>query len=383
MHFEEAQRYKQRLEALDNYVSKSIIVSDSKQSFDIFTLLLDQTTAYCNFVRVKHGAVINTFTSELSTGVDTDLQSILTRAIQLISERLSGPLASEVLVEYMPEETLFPNIKFTIPRRGEKLKLIEFSLKGAKIYKLEKLKNLEITDPKRHSERILEAMQKALYMKESPRHIECFDNSNLQGTNPVASCVVFRDCKPSRKEYRHFNIKTVIGANDFASMQEIIHRRYSRLLSEGQSLPDLIVVDGGKGQLSSAYGVLKNLGIADQVKIIGLAKRIEEVFFPGDSMPYYLEKTGEPLRVLMHLRDEAHRFGITFHRQKRSLAFIKSELESIEGIGKQSATALLRHFKTISAISKASKQDIEALIGAKRAEAIITHFANKDEKQND
>ena len=222
-------------------------------------------------------------------------------------------------------------------------------------------------------------MQKELHLDHEPRHIECFDNSNLQGTNPVASCVVFRDGKPSRKEYRHFNVKTVVGADDFASMREIVYRRYSRLLEEGAELPDLIIVDGGKGQLSSAYEVICALGIEKRVPIVGLAKRIEEIFFPGDPMPYYLSRTGEPLKVVCHIRDEAHRFGITFHRQKRSNAFIKSELEQIEGIGTKSLNALLKRFKTVNKVREASIEELTEVVGAKRAQAIKNYFATPKE----
>ena len=239
------------------------------------------------------------------------------------------------------------------------------------------MKNLEIKNPERHTERLMAAMQRELHLDRQPRHIECFDNSNLQGTNPVASCVVFRDGKPSRKEYRHFNIKTVEGPDDFASMREILHRRYSRLLAEGAELPDLIIVDGGKGQLSSAYGVLKELGIEGKVPIVGLAKRLEEVFYPGDPIPYYLSRTGEPLKVVCHIRDEAHRFGITFHRQKRNNALITSELDSIEGIGEKSRNALLRHFKSVRKIKEATLEELATVVGTSRATAIRNHF-NKE-----
>ena len=263
---------------------------------------------------------------------------------------------------------------FPVPKRGEKAELLEFSLKSARIYRAETLKNLEIKNPERHTERLMNAMQKELHLPHQPRHIECFDNSNLQGTNPVASCVVFRDGKPSRKEYRHFNIKEVVGIDDFASMREIVRRRYSRLLEEGAELPDLIIVDGGKGQLSSAYGVLCELGIEDRVPIVGLAKRIEEIFFPGDSMPYYLSRTGEPLKVVCHIRDEAHRFGITFHRQKRSKTFIDSELDHISGIGDKSRTALMRHFRTVSAIRAATQLELAGIVGQSKARRLREYF---------
>ncbi|MBQ5830738.1 MAG: excinuclease ABC subunit C, partial [Alistipes sp.] len=273
--------------------------------------------------------------------------------------------------------SLFDKIVFTVPKRGEKADLLEFSLKSARIYRAEQMKNLEIKNPERHTERLMNAMQRELRLDRQPRHIECFDNSNLQGTNPVASCVVFRDGKPSRKEYRHFNVKTVVGPDDFASMREIVYRRYSRLIEERAELPDLIIVDGGKGQLSSAYEVLCALGIENQVPIVGLAKRIEEVFYPNDPMPYYLSRTGEPLKVVCHIRDEAHRFGITFHRQKRSLAFINSELEQIPGIGTKSLNALLKHFRTVSKVREATLEQLAEVVGESRARKIIEYFNPK------
>ena len=254
---------------------------------------------------------------------------------------------------------------------------MEFSLRSARIYRAEIMKNLEIKNPERHTERLMAAMQRELHLDRQPRHIECFDNSNLQGTNPVASCVVFRDGKPSRKEYRHFNIKTVEGPDDFASMREILHRRYSRLLAEGAELPDLIIVDGGKGQLSSAYSVLKELGIEHKVPIVGLAKRLEEVFYPGDPIPYYLSRTGEPLKVVCHIRDEAHRFGITFHRQKRNNALITSELDDIAGIGEKRRNTLLKHFKSVRRIKEATLEELTSVVGTSRATAIHKHFHNE------
>lgn len=374
MRFEQAQVYKKKLELLDGYVSKSVIVSNSVEDLDVFSVLKDVDAAYCNFVRIVGGAVVNSFTAQLNLGIEEDDKTILTRAIRQISDSISGPLSREVVVPYFPEADLFPEVKFVVPKRGDKVQLLEFSLRNARMYRLERMKNLEIKDPSRHTERILEAMRRELRLRELPRHIECFDNSNLQGTHPVASCVVFRDGKPSRKEYRHFNVKTVDGPDDFASMREIIYRRYRRQLDEGGDLPDLIVVDGGKGQLSSAYSVLKELGLAEKVAVVGLAKRIEEVFYPNDSMPYYLERTGEPLKVIMHLRDEAHRFGITFHRQKRSLAFIKSELEMIPGLGEVSVSKLLKKFRTISAIKRATEEELTLVVGVSRAKSVREYY---------
>ncbi len=374
LEFEDAAMLKTRLELLENYVSRSVVVSSRLENMDVFALLRDVDTVYCNFVRIVEGAVVNSFTAQFSVGAEEDEQALLTQCIQQISTQISGPLAREVVVPWMPDEALFEGVKFTVPHRGEKAKLLEFGLRNARLYRAERMKNMEIKDPARHTDRIMEAMRRELRLEHAPRYIECFDNSNLQGTHPVASCVVFRDGKPSRKEYRHFNIKTVVGADDFASMREIVFRRYRRLLDEGSPLPDLIVVDGGKGQLSSAVSVLRELGIESSVAIIGLAKRIEEVFYPDDPEPYYLDRTGEPLKVIRHLRDEAHRFGITFHRQKRSKAFITSELESIPGIGKGSAEKLLRRFRSVAGVKRATLDELTEVVGRARAEAIMDHF---------
>ena len=379
LRFEQAQGYKQRLDALDNYAGRSVIVSAKISDVDIFSLLVDDDVAYCNFVRIRHGSIVGVTTLHLMTGVEASEADMLTLAIQHAVETLAeGKLAREVIVPFLPSTTLlFDGVTFTVPKRGEKLELLEFSQKSARIYRAEQLKNLEIKNPERHTERLMEAMRKELHLQKQPRHIECFDNSNLQGSYPVASCVVFRDGKPSRKEYRHFNVKTVEGPDDFASMREIVYRRYSRLLEEGQELPDLIIVDGGKGQLSSAYEVLCALGIENRVPIVGLAKRIEEIFFPGDPEPYYLSRTGEPLKVVCHLRDEAHRFGITFHRQKRSKDFIHSELEQIEGIGSKSIQTLLRHFRTVEKVRTAPLEEVAGIVGQAKARKIKQHFDNK------
>ncbi len=382
LHFEQAARYKQRLDALDNYASRSVIVSPKINDTDVFSLLVDDDVAFCNFVRIRHGSIVGVTTVRLTPGVDASEADMLTLAIQhLVEEVADGTLAREVIVPFLPSTTLlFDGVTFTVPKRGEKLELLEFSQKSARIYRAEQLKNLEIKNPERHTERLMEAMRKELHLDRQPRHIECFDNSNLQGSYPVASCVVFRDGKPSRKEYRHFNIKTVEGPDDFASMREIVYRRYSRMLEEGVALPDLIVVDGGKGQLSSAYGILCELGIADRVPIVGLAKRIEEIFFPDDPMPYYLSRTGEPLKVVCHLRDEAHRFGITFHRQKRSKGFIHSELEQIEGVGDKTIRALLTHFRTVEKVRTAPIEELTALIGSAKARKVKSYFETQNKK---
>ncbi len=375
LRFEDAERYKQKLLSLKKYQAKSVIVSSKIIDTDVFTLLVDDDMAYCNFLRIENGSITAVQTVRLTTGIESSAEDMLAHAIEHIVESLNITLAKELITNYMPSPLrIFDNKIITIPKRGDKLKLMEFSERSARIYRAERLKNMEIKNPERHTERLMEAMRRELHLEKQPRHIECFDNSNLQGTNPVASCVVFRDGRPSKREYRHFNIKTVEGPDDFASMREIIYRRYSRLLDEGAELPDLIIVDGGKGQLSSAYAILKELGIEKRVPIVGLAKRIEEIFYPNDPTPYYLSRTGEPLKVVCHIRDEAHRFGITFHRQKRSKAFINSELEQIKGIGKQSITALLRHFKTVSTIRQASIDDLAAVVGRAKAVAVYDYF---------
>ena len=375
LRFEVAARYKARLDALERYASRSVIVSAKMGDMDIFSLLVDDDEAYCNFLRVRNGSITAVHTATISVGVESDEREIMTLGIQHIKENIAGELSREVLVSHLPYEELFEGVKFSVPQRGEKHDLLEFSLRSAKSTRAERLKNLEIHNPARHTDRLMEVMRRELRLVKEPRHIECFDNSNLQGTDPVASCVVFRDGKPSRKEYRHFNIKTVVGADDFASMREILTRRYSRLLEEGAELPDLIVVDGGKGQLSSAYAVLQELGIAERVPIVGLAKRLEEVFYPNDPMPYYLSRTGEPLKVICHIRDEAHRFGITHHRNRRSKNFIKTGLEGIEGVGEKSTTALLRHFRTLANIRNASLEEIAEIVGKSKAQKVVEHLS--------
>ena len=378
LQFETAQRYKSRLAALENYSARSVIVSARIVDVDVFSLVEDDDAAYCNFLRIRNGSITAVSTVRLTPGVDTDRAQMLTLAIQHVVEQIAGgELAREVIVPFLPSATmLFDGVTFTVPRRGEKLDLLAFSERSARIYRAEQLKNMEIKNPERHTERLMNAMQKELRLPRQPRHIECFDNSNLQGTNPVASCVVFRDGRPSRKEYRHFNIKTVVGADDFASMREIGFRRYTRLMAEGQELPGLVIVDGGKGQLSNAYAVLCELGLEKQVPIVGLAKRLEEIYYPGDPMPYYLSRTGEPLKVVCHIRDEAHRFGITFHRQKRSNDFLRSELKGIAGIGPRTVETLLGHFRTVARIRNASDEELIELIGAARTQRLRKHFAS-------
>lgn len=377
LRFEEAQQFKVRLEKLDNYTSKSVIVSPQHSDLDVFSLLVDDYTAYCNYLHIQKGAVINSYTIEMKLRLEENPTDILTYAIMQIMDKLDRRLAREVVVSIMPDETFFTGVTFTVPQRGDKVKLLELSEKNTKFHRLERLKQIEKRNPETHTLNLMEKMRKELRIDNLPTHIECFDNSNIQGSYPVSACVVFRDGKPSKREYRHYNIKTVTGIDDFASMRETVLRRYTKLIEDGASLPQLIVIDGGKGQLSFAYSVLEELGIEDKIKIVGLAKRFEEIYFPNDPHPLCLDKSGETLRVLMHIRNEAHRFGITFHRDKRSKGFIKSELEEIAGIGKLTIKKLLTHFKSVNKIKSATFDEISAVVGEKRANDIINHFKNE------
>ena len=378
LRFEVAQRYKQRLDALDNYAGRSVIVSARIRDVDVFSLLPDDDVAYCNFVRIRHGSIIGISTVRLTTGVGADERDMLTLAIQHIVEQIGGgELAREVIVPFLPSTTLlFDGVTFTVPKRGEKLELLEFSQKSARIYRAEQLKNLEIKNPERHTERLMNALQKELHLDRQPRHIECFDNSNLQGSNPVASCVVFRDGKPSRKEYRHFNIKTVEGPDDYASMREVVYRRYSRLQAEGAELPDLIIADGGKGQMGIIHEVLEALGL--DIPIAGLAKddrhRTAELYCGYPPLLVGLRPTSPLFHFLASIQDEVHRFAITFHRQKRSKEFIHSELEQIEGVGAKTVSTLLAHFRSVAKVRAANIGELSALVGSARAQRIYSFF---------
>ena len=378
LRFEVAQRYKQRIDALDNYAGRSVIVSAKIVDVDVFSLLPDDDVAWCNFVRIRHGSVVGVQTVKLSTGVGADERDMLTLAIQHIVEQIGGGvLAREVIVPFLPSTTLlFDGVTFTVPKRGEKLELLEFSQKSARIYRAEQLKNLEIRNPERHTERLMNALQEALRLDRPPRHIECFDNSNLQGAHPVASCVVFRDGKPSRKEYRHFNIKTVVGPDDYASMREVVYRRYSRLQAEGAELPDLVIADGGKGQMGVIHEVLEALGL--DIPIAGLAKddrhRTAELYCGYPPLLVGLRPTSPLFHFLTSIQDEVHRFAISFHRQKRSRAFIHSELEQIEGIGQKTIETLLHHFRTVEKVRTANPEELAGVVGPARAKKIREYF---------
>ena len=378
LRFEVAQRYKQRIDALDNYAGRSVIVSAKIVDVDVFSLLPDDDVVWCNFVRIRHGSVLGVSTVKLSPGVGADERDMLTLAIQHIVEQIGGGvLAREVIVPFLPSTTLlFDGVTFTVPKRGEKLELLEFSQKSARIYRAEQLKNLEIRNPERHTERLMNALQEALRLDRPPRHIECFDNSNLQGAHPVASCVVFRDGKPSRKEYRHFNIKTVVGPDDYASMREVVYRRYSRLQAEGAELPDLVIADGGKGQMGVIHEVLEALGL--DIPIAGLAKddrhRTAELYCGYPPLLVGLRPTSPLFHFLTSIQDEVHRFAISFHRQKRSRAFIHSELEQIEGIGQKTIETLLHHFRTVEKVRTANPEELAGVVGPARAKKIREYF---------
>lgn len=378
LRFEDAEIFKQRIYAIKSYQAKSVIVSSKIIDCDVFTVITEEDTAFCNFIRIRHGSVIAIHTLCMEIGIDSAEEDILSTAICHVVESTGMPLAPEVLVTTTPSSApIFDNIKFHIPRRGEKLELINFSLKSAEAYRAKYIEEREILKTKMSDESLMAEMMQEIGINREPRHMECFDNSNIQGTDAVASCVVFRNGKPSRKEYRHFKVKSVEGANDFATMYEIISRRYQRVLDNNEELPDLIVVDGGKGQLSSACMALKDLGILDRVNIIGLAKRIEEVFFPNNPKPLYLNRFKRSIKVLCHIRDEAHRFAITFHRATHRTKMTESEFENIKGIGEKSRNALLKAFKSIKVIEIATEEEIAAVVGKHKAKIVKEYFANK------
>jgi excinuclease ABC subunit C len=370
--FEDAELVKNRLNILENYQSKSSIVSSSISNVDVFSFDEDDSYAYINFLKVVGGAIVQAQMIEMKKRVEEKKEDLLALGIVEIRQSLSSN-SKEIIIPF-PIETDLKDIRLTIPRIGEKKKLLDLSEKNVKFYKLEKNKQRSLKSPVTRTTQLMEKMKMDLRLKELPVHIECFDNSNIQGDIPVAACVVFRNGKPYKKDYRHFNIKTVGGPNDFASMEEIIYRRYRRLLDENLDLPQLIVIDGGKGQLGSAVNSLGKLGLFGKIPVIGIAKKLEEIFYPGDSVPLYLDKNSETLRILQHIRDEAHRFGITFHRNKRSGKFLISELESIPGIGEKTIEILLKKFKTIKRLKEIPMSDIAGVVGNSKAEKIIKYF---------
>ena len=371
MEFEEAQKIKEKLDLLSNYQSKSTIVSPSINNVDVFSIISDESYGYVNFFKIANGSIIQSHTTEIKKKLDETDKRILEMAVVEIRQRFNS-ISREVYVPF--EIDLGDEIKVTVPKLGDKKRIVELSERNAKYYRQEQFKQIKISDPDRHVKRIMTQMQKDLRLSEEPRHIECFDNSNIQGTNPVAACVVFKEGKPSKKEYRHYNIKTVEGPDDFASMEEVVFRRYKRLLSENLPLPQLIVIDGGKGQLSSALKSLDLLDLRGKIAIIGIAKRLEEIYYPGDPIPMYLDKRSETLKIVQFLRNEAHRFGITLHRNKRSKSAIQSELEQIPNIGKQTITTLLRKFKSAKRVKMATVEELKELLGDSRAKKIFNYF---------
>jgi excinuclease ABC subunit C len=375
LNFEEAQSLKEKLQRLEHYQSRSVIVSPSINNIDVFSLICEKDIAYSNFMRVVNGAVVQAYTLEIKLGIEEEKESLLSIVIAEMQQRMET-LSHELIVPFKPDTELKNKI-YTVPQKGDKLALLRLSEKNVRAYRVEKLKHLEKTDPEKHTDRILNIIKSDLHLTKLPRRIECFDNSNIQGTNPVAACVVFINAKPAKKEYRHFNVKTVDGPDDFASMQEIVFRRYSRVLREKTQLPHLIVIDGGKGQLNAAVQSLKKLKLYEKIPILGLAKRLEEIYFPNDNIPLHLNKNSETLKVLMQIRDEAHRFGITFHRDKRSAGFIKSELREIKGVGEATANKLMVEFKTVSAVKKASQEELSGVVGKHLAGLIFNHFNSK------
>lgn len=375
MRFEEAQELKEQYQKVERYQAKSAIVSPTLDDLDVFGIDDDGSNdVYINYMHVQRGAVSRSLTLQYKRRLDESRQQLLSYAMAEVARTFSISY-DEVIVAQEPDSE-FVGATFTVPQRGDRAKLLDVSQRNARQRRVEDLGHLERTDPAKRAQKTLERIKADFRLSELPVHIECFDNSNIQGTNPVASCVVFRDAKPSKKDYRHFNIKTVVGADDFASMKEVLTRRYTRLMNETpDDLPQLIVVDGGKGQLSSAVEALDEMGLRGKIAVVGIAKRLEEIYFPGDSVPLYIDKNSESLKVVQHLRDEAHRFGITHHRDRRSKSQIVSELSGIKGIGKITEQELLRHFKSVKRISEASLDALAAVIGPAKARLVRAHFA--------
>ncbi len=369
--YEEADKIKNKIDLLANYQSKSTIVNPSITNVDVFSIISDETYAYINFLKISNGAIIQSQTAEFKKKLNESNKQLLELAIVEIMQRFNS-FSKEIYVPFKVE--VGENIKVTVPKVGDKKRIVDLSVRNAKYYRQEQFKQIQIIDPERHINRIMKQMQSDLRLTGEPRHIECFDNSNIQGTNPVAACVVFKNGKPSKKEYRHFNIKTVVGADDFASMEEVVHRRYKRLLDEDQDLPQLIVIDGGKGQLNSALKSLEILGLRGKIAIIGIAKRLEEIYYPDDPIPLYLDKKSETLKIIQQLRNEAHRFGITHHRNKRSKSAIQSELSNINGIGEKTIMNLLKEYKSVKRIQETFLEDLVKIIGKDKATKIYIHY---------
>jgi len=367
MEFEKAQTVKEKIESLTNYQAKSTIVNSKINNVDVFSIVSDESYGYINYIQVSHGAIIRSHTLEIKKKLNETDATLLQLGIVEIRQLFFSSAKEIFLSEAV---ALGEKLKVSVPLQGDKRKLVDLSIRNAKFFRMERFKQMKIVDPERHTSRIMSQMKTDLRLPKEPYHIECFDNSNIQGSNPVAACVVFKNGKPNKKEYRHYNIKTVEGPDDFASMEEVVYRRYKRLLEEEASLPQLIVIDGGKGQLSSAVKSLDLLGLRGEISIVGIAKRLEEIYFPGDSIPLYLDKRSESLKILQRARDEAHRFGITFHRQKRSKGSLNSKLDQIEGIGPATRDKLLAHFKSLKRIKEASKEAFEIVLGKQKGSKI-------------
>lgn len=372
LEFELANEYKEKKILLEKHYSKSMVVHSPEKNMDVFSLIFEGSDAFGNHMKVRNGCIIRSINLHIKMRIEEEQSSVLSSFIAEVYSRgdMERDDVKEILVPFMPDQE-FAGVNVHIPLRGDKLAVLELSRKNAAQMKFDSLKQEEFVNPKEHTDRILENLRRDLGMEELPRHIECFDNSNIQGTNPVSSCVVFKDGSPSKRDYRHFNIKTVVGANDYASMKEVVNRRYTRLLSEGGELPQLVVIDGGKGQVRFAYEALFELGLLDKIKIIGIAERMEELIIPGDPYPLFLDKNSTSLKLIMQLRDEAHRFGITHHRNRRSKSQITSVLDDIPGVGPKTKEKLLGKYKTISRIKSASEDDLAKLVGPKVAKTIV------------
>lgn len=378
MEFELAQLYKEKMLSLEQHYSKSVIMSSIVGDVDVFSLVIDGPEAFGNFMRIRGGAVVQSLNLGFKLMIEEPQESVLAMFIGEIQAKF-GTLSREIVVPFKPDMEL-QNVEFRVPVRGDKLALLELSAKNAKEMRLNALKQQEHTDPDAYRNMVMESLQKQIGMKELPMHIECFDNSNIQGTNPVSACVVFRNAVPSKKDYRHFKVKTVVGANDYATMKEVVNRRYSRMLAENpDDLPQLIVIDGGKGQLAFAYEALAELGLTEKLTVIALAERMEEVYRVGDPYPMFIDRNSPALKVLQHIRDEAHRFGITFHRKLRGKAQIESALSSIKGVGEKTEQRLLLRFGSVARIAAASVEDLSEVVGKSLAERILTELNRKDE----
>jgi excinuclease ABC subunit C len=370
--FEQAQQLKERIQTLENFQAKSTIVNTDIDNVEVFSIASDTQSTYANYMHILRGSIVHVYTAEVVRQLDETDEEVLAFVVRSFRERMNSKAKTALLPFELNEK--IPGLEVMVPQRGDKKKLVDLSLKNANHFLLEARKRAAFLDPERNTQRILETMKKDLHLSELPVHIECFDNSNIQGTNPVSACVVFKNAKPSKSDYRIFNIQSVVGPDDFASMREAIYRRYSRLIQEEQPLPQLLIIDGGKGQLSSAMESLDLLGLRGKIAVIGIAKRLEEIFFPGDSIPIYLDKRSESLKIIQHLRNEAHRYGLSKHRQRRSKGAIHSELENIAGVGKKTIEKLLQHFSSVARIKSATQKEIEQVVGEKIAEKIKNYF---------